>query len=387
MHPAVTTHRLQLEATDEMLIEHSRSGNLHAFEELFQRHSSTLLNYLFLMNRDAEACGSLLVETYVHFYRRLSRYTYRDNMSAELFKAANAVLHRASAISPGAGSNSWEALPLFDRSLLVLTRRCGLSMGEVSRILGHDTIKLMEKINALEAEGYREIEWPASDLQERDFISELRTRMQVVGQDRHKKTWLSIIAALTVALLATIGFFIFRVPVADIAVPVGRPDGLPEGRAGKGLKDLLIQELQVDRAAFFRPDEGFAEEKLIFVPGKGKVLSLDYELFRSPASVGVRFQLRPTDLSRFSALSVLLRGDEAYGFPDGLFIEFRKGGASVWRRKLLGLKNAWLRFDFPLISPGQEADSLVFLIDEQVSGPAKSGRIYIDQLVLTPQRS
>ncbi|MBI4550039.1 MAG: hypothetical protein HY714_03850 [Candidatus Omnitrophica bacterium] len=381
--------RIQIQATDEMLIEHSRGGNLPAFEDLFERYAGTLLEYLYLMDREADHHGSLLIEAFLIFYRKLFKYAYRDHVATELFRSANLVLQREMARRPSTEGGGWGNLDLFDRSLLVLTRQYGMSMGAVSRILGQDTMKLMERINALEAEGYREIDWPICNHQFRDYLPELRSRLQAAGQEQQKKRWLMIIAFLILLLLALIGLMFFRAPEGQRAGVSARDGKAPDVRRSQEVgMPVLIQELQMDRSAWFRPQEGFAEEKLMFIPGRGKVLALDYELFQVPASVGILFRLKDIDLSRFSGFSVVLRGDEEQGISDGVFIEFREGGEAVWRQKISGLKNQWLVFQYPLnFRAPQGADSLVLLIDDQISGPARSGRVYIDQLLLNRKKA
>jgi len=390
MQPAVKATRIQIQPTDEMLIEHSLSGDLEAFEQIFYRYYQPVYEYACLVCGVKELAEKILIKTFPKFYRNLSRYPFKQKVLHELLQVSTDLILRARQKGElgrrdkaFAGGREFEGLDLIDRSVLVMGQRFGFNIGVISWILRLKPSRILDKLNQIESLNqpvdWPELEWPAID-----YRVMLLSRIQRVRSE--KKSYILLpMACLTLVFLVGFWWKISRPPDAFL-----HQSRVPENVSSPDVfepRELPIQNIQIEREVFFVRGKGFAEDSLIMARGRGKVLAVDYELFKPRTRAGLRISFEPVDLARYGQFKFFVTGDTSLGYPRKCSVVFKKKGIEVSRKFLFPVSERWNQVTVSFKSRANlAADEAVFAFDDETCATQRSGRIYLDHMAFQNSR-
>ncbi len=384
MQPAVKSSRIQIQPSDEMLIEHSRSGNLEAFEEIFYRYGEPLYEYAFLLAGDRQVAEKIFLKSFLSLYRNLPHYSYKQKVLPQLFQMANLLVLR----EHGNGEiknhpfSQLGNFPFEDRSLYILAKHFHLNVGTIGWILRRPSMHLIERCSELSVEEAELIESKFPGVIAFDYQAVLRSKIERLRNERKSYRFFAGALLLFVLFCSLYWQHFTRPGLLSLGKsPFAKPSQPQAPENGSGI--ISLQRFQKEREPFFVRSESFAEENLVMMPGHGKVLAIDYELFKSRAAAGLRILLKEeTDLGRFASFNFWVRGDSTLGFPKALGLHFRNNGRLIFSKTVSPIRNEWELITIPLGKSSMLVNEIAFLFDDQTVGLQRGGRIYFDQLTM-----
>ncbi|GEM_PF-2295817 len=398
MQPAIQLTRIQIQRTDEMLVEHARAGNLEAFEEIFYRYCQPLYEYVFLLTGNKSITEKVLLKSFIRFYQRLPMYQFEHRVRSELFRIATDRVEKSarkgelgnfSVESDADFSSKWQRLSLEDRMVLILGKKHGLNVGTISWILKRKLSKVIDCFGFVESLGWKEIQWPVIDPPRNDYRAVLGSRIKRFQHE--KKSYLLYAGVASVLILSIIlyGKFSSRHPASpnpqsssNLKIEQLASKSTPNIEGFKNeIRSIPLQKFQIDHQAFFTQDQSFAEESLLILPGRGKVLAIDYDLFAISSSAGLTFNLKELDLAQYTSFDFWIRGDSSMGYPKILSVQFKKDTQLVSEESTPSISSQWRQIKLPLqFKVPTRVNRIIFLFDDRTVGAQKHGRFYLDQL-------
>lgn len=392
MQPAVKTMRIQIQPTDEMLIEHSLSGDLEALEQLFYRYYQPVYEYTCLVCGVKELAEKVLIKSFLKFYRNLPRYQFKHKVLHELLQIATDLILKASQKGDLTGQDEalsavreFDGLDLIDRSVLVMGQRFGFNLGVISWILRLKSSRIIEKLNHIESRVSQLIQWPELEWPAIDYRVMLLSRIQRIRSERKSYVFLPL-ASLILVFLIVFWWKISRdQPASVYQGPRLEQSELSDFKDNSSdpsePRELAVQNIQIDRESFFVRGKSFTEDSLVMMRGRGKVLAVDYELFKPRARAGLRVLVQPVALDRYGQFKFFLKGDPSFGYPMKIAVVFKKKGVDVSQKFLIPISEKWNEVSvFFKSRPGLKADAVEFGFNDETCGMQKSGRIYLDRM-------
>lgn len=388
MQPAVKTTRIQIQPTDEMLIEHSLNGDLEAFEQLFYRYCQPVYEYACLVCGVRDLAEKVLIKSFLKFFRNLRSFRLKHKILHGLLQIATDIILRSHQKGELTGWDEaaeeireFQGLDLIDRSVLVMGQRFGFNIGTISWVLRLNTSRIFERLNDIESRVNPPVRWPEIEWPAIDYRVMLLSRVQRIHTEK-KSYFLLPVACVILAFLIGFWWKISRNPASErnvTANPVS--DVSVQKDSAQGSRELSVLNIQNVREVFFERGKGFAEESLVMARGRGKVLALDYELFQRGTQAGLKITFRPVNLRRYSEFSLYLKGDDQAGYPPKCSVVFKNRGKGISQKFSIPVSNEWKRVAVSFRLPGDiTADEVSFIFDEQSCGKQRSGKIYIDRL-------
>lgn len=391
MQAAVKIAHIQIQPTDEMLIEHSLNGDLEAFEQIFYRYCQPVYEYACFVCGVKETAEKVVIKSFLKFYSTLSRYQFKQKVLHELLQLCTDLILRARQKGELVGRDEaasdireFEGLDLIDRAVLVMGQRFSFNIGIVSWILRLKPAGIVDKLNQIEARFNQPVHWPELEWTSIDYRVMLLSRIQRMRTEK-KSYWLLPVASLVLIFLVGFWWKISSQPPvflehSEIPQPV-KESAAPEPR------QIPVQNIQIGRESYFVRGKGFAEESLVMVRGRGKVLAVDYELFEARTSAGLRISHHPVNLSRYERFVFFVKGDVSVGYPRNCSVVFKSKGVEVFRRFLIPVSDQWKQVSLSFKSrPNLLADEINFVFNDEVSGAQRSGRIYLDRITFEHSR-
>lgn len=396
MQPAIKSARVKVQPTDEMLLEHSRRGSLEAFEEIFYRYCHPVYEYVYLLAGDTRLAEKIALKTFVRFFQTLPRYRFEGRVLPELMSIAFRWVsgaHKRGEIADsrldGEACSAFERLGLQERALFLLGKKYGLSLGTLSRICRQRPDEILRRLDELEARMSPGMEWSQVQFPAFDYRATLRARMQRVLKEKDsKRVMVGVGAVLACVVLYGSSMWVWRDEAQGKAFFRGGRElgtGAQHVDVDRSVleKEIWIQSVQKDRHSFFDRDRSFAEENLWMLPGRGKVLAVDYELFQKDARAGLAIAVRDLDLAKFSAMGFWIRGDRAIGYPRLLEVYFERDGQVVSGPHAIPVDAGGREVQIPIRAQrGSFVNRIAFVFADPSVGAVRSGRIYLDRVVL-----
>jgi len=388
MQPAVKTTHIQIQPTDEMLIEHSMNGDLEAFEQLFYRYCQPVYEYACLVCGVRDLAEKVLIKSFLKFFRNLRNFRFKHKILHALLQTATDIILRSHQKGEWTGRDEasdeireFQGLDLIDRSVLVMGQRFGFNIGTISWVLRLNSSRIFERLNDIESRVNSPVRWPEIEWPAIDYRVMLLSRVQRIHTE--KKSYILLPAACLI-LAFLIGFWwrISREPSSERNYTANKVnDATVQNNPTLGAREIFVLNIQQQREVFFERGEGFAEESLVMARGRGKVLALDYELFQRGTHAGLKIKFRPVNLRQYTEFSLYLKGDEQAGFPPQCSVVFKNKGKGISQKFSIPVSNEWKRVAVSFRLPGDiTADEVNFIFDEQSCGKQRSGKIYIDRL-------
>lgn len=391
MQAAVKTAHIQIQPTDEMLIEHSLNGDLEAFEQIFYRYCQPVYEYACFVCGVKDTAEKVVIKSFLKFYRSLSRYQFKQKVLHELLQLSTDLILRARQKGELVGRDEAAAdirefagLDLIDRAVLVMGQRFGFNIGIISWILRLKTAGIVDKLNQIEARFSQPVRWPELEWTSLDYRVMLLSRIQRIRTE--KKSYLLLPVAFLV-LIFLVGFWWKISSHPSVLSDYSKISKTAEIPATPEPSQIAVQNIQIGRESFFARGKGFAEDSLVMVRGRGKVLAVDYELFRARTSAGLRISHQPVDLVRYERFSFFVKGDASFGYPRKCSVVFKSKGVEVFRKFLIPVSDQWKQVSLSFKSrPNLVADEVSFVFTDEVCGAQRSGRIYLDRMTFEHSR-
>lgn len=382
--------RLQIEPSDEMLLDRSSRGDWNAFEAIFSRYQKPVFEYVFLILENQAEAEDIFLGAFIQFFK--SRELFFDKkISHQLLRIATVMLrlHFRKRKPPSENhSRQTQQIPLEARFATLLGYRFRSTVNEISWIMERQPSWVEDCL--VRFENPRELS--ARELPNflfSDYHATLRSKLEREISKGKKDLKLPLLIALTVALLAIYGGAHFFLKQPHKAARASFSPAVPEVKSPSPPpapgKAVPIQVFLKDKMPVYKEDKSFVEFSYTFLPQKGKVLAVHYEFTSPDASlVGIDFKVRETDLRDYRTFRFSFSG-EPDGCPTSLGIMLKHRNKIVFISSIpipdpdahtfeIALDHSSLKTSF--------FDTIGIRIKKSSAAMTESGKIYLSEICL-----
>lgn len=373
--------KLLIQASDEMLVDQARSGSLEAFESLYERYHSRLLNYCSLLVGDNTVAEGILRESFVRFYKQLPRYRFQEKVGLILFRFATQLSVQAQNRST-LPFESWipspkffflRELPLTDRALFLLSEAYGFEANQLETVFASQKDVVRSRVSELREKV------PVNWKEEWDH-GVVRTNGNSAGSSEKERLRPYLEEAESAARLKRILLVATGVVVAVGVLFWGRL--MLRAPVSSDLTKGVFNPLELELKTVHDPERMVLKHFTHQDAERGRVLRLEYRFLKGFASGEFTLALNGKREMSAESFSVRLKRTKSGEFPEAFVIELRGSGQTVTKRTIRNLSEEWTTVEFPIRSSRNLSVNEVGLIFDSEMVGSNRGQILVTEVVL-----